>query len=172
MSWLYTQRLPKKYSEWTTKSLSKLREIFLAFEMALVNACILADRFLVPGFGQLVQCLFVRYLIKDCDVYYETIVYAYDHLPADHPILEVMADSHYLHSRGAEEASGETDNCDALPHKFLVSLTLKYMEIMRGEVPFQINLADYHSHDSQTEEEACVEVMEQTINDLRILQRD
>ncbi|KAJ8112978.1 hypothetical protein OPT61_g4787 [Boeremia exigua] len=104
--WIYTQRRPERYTDWAgdhPSGVSKRLRAFemglafetgLALEMGLVEACVFADRFVVPAFGRMVAHLFLHYLVTEAAAAVEVVAYAYEHLPEGHPVLEAMMDSY------------------------------------------------------------------------------
>jgi hypothetical protein len=92
--WLYTTKLPRKYSDWFPELEGWDDVGHLGFQWAMLKVRVFADRFLIPAFGQIVECTFIGYVVNETCPYYEVVTYAYEYLHPESPILRAMVDSH------------------------------------------------------------------------------
>jgi hypothetical protein len=91
--WLYTQKLPEKYSAWLRALPSEEYQGHKAFEMSMIRVRVFANRFMVDGLSQVMECVLIRYLF-DTHACYEVVAYAYNHLPKGNQTLTKMIHSH------------------------------------------------------------------------------
>ena len=151
--WLYTNRLPLKCSDWI--DCEYMNEVgHLGFQWAMLKVRVFAHRFVIPDFGQMVECAFIGYIVNETCPYYEIITYAYEHLRPESPILRAMVVSHcYFAGSDADgEFSGETEAREHLPHEFMISVMERYAEIVKKKGEVKLSIRDYHDHKSEDTE--------------------
>ena len=156
VDWLYTGKLPRKCSEWIEyENWDDINQT--DFERAILTLCVVADRYLIPEFGQIVECTFIGYMVNESCPYYETIIYAYEHLRPESPILRAIVDSHCYHSGSDADGDfkGEMEARKHLPQDFLISVMERYAEIVKRKEEIKLNIRDYHNHSSEEETDAC-----------------
>ena len=169
VSWLYTRKLPRKCSEWI--EYEDWDEInHPGFERAILIVRVFADRYLIPAFGQIVECTFIGYMVNESCPYYETITYAHEHLCAENPILQAMVDSHCYFSGSDSDGDldGETEARLKHPRRFLINVMERYTNIIKRKDELTLSIHDYHNHSSDEETDACDAAwgdMENDIND-------
>ncbi|KAH6639639.1 hypothetical protein C7974DRAFT_410597 [Boeremia exigua] len=154
VEWLYTQKVPKKYSEWLKDTLTPDIWQRKAVQMAIVKACHFGDRFLVSEFGRIVERTFICYIVtSEDDLYYEVIAYAYEHLSTKSLILKAMIDTHCatFTTDMDEKVPGEVDHREILPREFLLGVMLRYAEITQDQDKWIQLSCDYHDHSSLEE---------------------
>lgn len=166
--WLYTQKLPNNFSAWTRNFTPQPRMEYKALQTAMLRARVFADRFIVPSFGEIVECAILAYFVNVSCAYYEVVIYAYKHLPADNLILKAMIDSHCFYFDADDEAedqtNGEIDTRAILPNSFLVGVMSRYMKIVKEGVINKLYLRDYHDYNSEEDTKAC-EAASQEVED-------
>lgn len=155
--WLYTTKLPRKYSDWFPEFEDWDCVGHLGFQWAMLKVRVFADRFLIPAFGRIVECTFIGYIVNETCPYYEVITYAYEHLHPESPILRAMVNSHcYFSGSDADnDSNGETEARLDLPHSFLINVMDRYAEIVKKEVELKISIRDYHDHSTEEDPDAC-----------------
>jgi hypothetical protein len=89
---------------------------------------------------------------------YETIIYAFDMLPAEGPILILLVNAHCSSFKATFDTSdnGELARRARVPHSFLLRAMLRYSEIACLEKSRMVP-CDYHGHESDEEKELCKE---------------
>jgi hypothetical protein len=126
-----------------------------------------ADRFMVPGLSQIMECILSQYLAVQY-VYYEVVAYAYDHLPVGSMILKAMIHSHCHFSHRVLWATtvDEKQNFSKLPREFLLGAMTRYMEVKHGDAVNELKLSNFHEHSCERDTVACKLVWESLINDI------
>jgi hypothetical protein len=125
----------------------------------MLRVRVFADRFMVDGLSQVMECVLIRYLVDE-QACYEVVAYAYKHLPKGNIILTTMVHSH------CHYFDGESDNGDyndemhdrsKLPHDFLIDVMVRYMEMkMKNKgVEESLTLSDFHKHSCKKDTLAC-----------------
>jgi hypothetical protein len=143
--WLYTQKLPREYSEWI--EYEDWGDVsHLGFQRAMLKALEFADKFNIPAFRQIVECTFIGYIVYETCPYYEVITYAYEHLRPESPILRAIVDSHcyYSGSDADGDLKGEVEALKHLPQDFLISVMERYTEIVKRKDEIKLNIRDYY----------------------------
>lgn len=168
--WLYTQRLPAKYSDWIENFTSHMKLKLKTFQMSMLKARKFADQFLVTAFGNVVECALVIHFVEEDFAFYDVVTYAYEHLRYGSPILTAIVHAHCLrfddYAEMTDKSSGEIDTRKNVPLEFLEDVMLRYMRITKEGVKNEMQLCDYHEHDSAAETNACYEAWLETENDL------
>lgn len=153
--WLYTQTIPKDPKAWSTISQSSRWKI----ETVELKALILADRFLMPDFAQVINNDLVNSRITNAP-YYELVICAFEGLPESSPFLRCLVDTHVRHwePKLDEEDKEEKQLRPELPHEYLVRVMVRYAE-MKGQSEEgsenKLKKCDYHIHKSDKEKRSC-----------------
>jgi hypothetical protein len=156
VNWLYTRKLPRKCSEWIEyEDWDDIHHP--GFERAILTVRVFADRYLIPEFGQIVECTFIGYMVNESCPYYETITYAYEHLCPESTILRAMVDSHCYFSGSDSDGDldGETEARLKLPRRFLIGVMERYAKIVKRKDEITLSIRDYHNHSSEEDTDAC-----------------
>lgn len=96
--------------------------------------------------------------LKHQRLYYKTIIYSFQNLAGDDPLLQMMVDVHVWDS-----PNGEVDEDEEvrrhLPVEFLLKVKDGLASVVHdyegGFVPSTLEECDYHGHTLQDEKEAC-----------------
>lgn len=127
VGWLYTQRLPSTNEDWAGQ-VGERSSIASRAMVTQLKTYVFADRILASAFRRACYDHFVQDVIqKDC-VYYETVIYAYEHLAPDNRILQLLVEVH-CRSFVAEEdkhIEGELEKRNQLPYEFLMQVMIRY----------------------------------------------
>ncbi|KAI4681760.1 uncharacterized protein J4E84_007355 [Alternaria hordeiaustralica] len=143
--WLYAQEIP---SDW--ESILRLAEasefVSLQNSSSYGYACVLVlkcvifgDRFLTPVFHRLAHNTFVNdhFIEKGMEicssVTYTAVIWAFDNLPTDSPILVMMVDLQGTAWDEWHDNEAEKRRRSRLPHEFLVAVMLKQTKIRSEE---------------------------------------
>lgn len=139
--WLYTQRLPGIISRW--EEASRFRgdgnnedEDGGEYEtnntpeshLEIIKALVLGDRILAAKFRQAVNNYFVDRVIES-PPYYESVIYAFERLRSDSPILPLLADTHCEHWTREEDKDKERELRSLLPVDFLIRVMGRYSDM-------------------------------------------
>lgn len=105
----------------------------------------MASAFREAAESTLIDCL----VVFKRSVFYETIIYAYEHLPANNLVLQAMVDVHCrdFAEESDTELNGKLELRSKLPHNFLVDVMLRYMR-WRNENWKPLDRCDYPRHAS------------------------
>lgn len=146
ISWLYTQRLPAKYSAWLKKD--EPNPGTKAVQIAMLETWVFADRFLAPELCRDCEYALIDNVCHRSLPYYEVVISAFECLPSTSPVLKAMIAAHC--ERFDKDADNE-DNREAklrtqLPHDFLVGVMLQYMMIKEHGLDAMIDPCHYHDH--------------------------
>jgi hypothetical protein len=146
VNYLYTGNLPKDGVEWDQES------------HRLVQACALGDRLLAPQFRALANNSYVNNTIRSRDIpFYADVIFAYDNLPATHPLLSFLVDAHCAHWSASGDEQEDCQHREQLPKEFLVRVMLRYE--MLKHITFtkwpKLDPCSYHEHATEDEKDAC-----------------
>ncbi|CAE7193345.1 hypothetical protein HRS9139_08941 [Pyrenophora teres f. teres] len=156
IDWLYTQRLPKEIDSSADETGCQPAGDSLLLQ---VKALIFGDRIVSPNFHQAVRDATINGLIgRGAPPYYFSIGYAFDNLPDDHPILDLIVEvqcREFSESMDTED-NGEIKGRAALPNDFLIRVMIRYSSFKENGWPESvINPCDYHGHVSEEDREKC-----------------
>lgn len=87
---------------------------------------------------------------------YETIVFAFDNLDSEDPLLKLMVDVH-CNDYAGQNNEQEPELRDYLPHNFLLRVMDRQHELSYRDENMRNALyaCDYHGHRSQAERDSC-----------------
>ncbi|XPS77670.1 hypothetical protein M3J09_009697 [Ascochyta lentis] len=142
LEWLYTQRYPKD-NRFTDSFDSEC-----ASHLARVKACEFGDRFLAAEFRRASENALIDSLTVGLNTpWYTMIIYAFNHLPPNSPVLQAMIDTHcYSWKENSDNyGNGELQLRSLLPHSFLLGVALRYMRLQHGRKK-RLDRCDYHGH--------------------------
>ncbi|KAF2035346.1 hypothetical protein EK21DRAFT_54309, partial [Setomelanomma holmii] len=134
---LYTAQLPEA-EDWVSPTI---------LQVAMVDACALADRIVSPAFDRAFRSKIVTCSVNSSKPpAYATIISAFDILPPQDPILRLLVDSHCHRYKEADdlEDEEELELRDQLPHEFLVRTMIRYSRIGSTLFLRQLKASDYH----------------------------
>jgi hypothetical protein len=162
VNWLYTQRLPD-WEDWA--SVTEIDEAHTDDQILhqMVKVCVFGDRFLAPAFRKAANNFTVDYLyIGAYPPWYDTIIYAFDNLRENSPILRLLVD---MHCRSASSnACAHPQKQRQLPLAFFIRCMDKYSRKTHdvsqgagtpywwGQIPCPCR---YHEHESVDERKRC-----------------
>ncbi|CAN9306628.1 unnamed protein product [Alternaria sp. RS040] len=149
--WLYTQQIPvlqdydKDDKEDRYLGLEK-------FGFMLLKACVFADRFLFVDFERIIHNLLVD-LILDCEcAMYKHIIFAYENLPKDSPILELMVETQCLYWSTRLDNEVEAQSRLNLPKEFLVQVMLRFAELRDRDMIYEdLTAEDFYIQEEKEE---------------------
>ncbi|KAL6158920.1 hypothetical protein ACJQWK_03387 [Exserohilum turcicum] len=153
--WLYTQSLPKPcdYKEWSGFGGS-------AVTVNKLRAYIFADRFQIPSFGQAVHNNLVQELqdqsLAICEEYnLSLITEAYDGLPTESPILQLLVDT--LCEKRKACAHQGPDDINKLPPAFLARVVrnMLHSQHHRQQKQVAMKYRCYYEHATEMSLRAC-----------------
>ncbi|RMZ66167.1 btb poz domain containing [Pyrenophora seminiperda CCB06] len=164
VDWLYTNKLSEEVDE---DGNGEEPQHFGASKVAL-NALVLGDRILAPKFHRVVRDIIISTMMKypPC---YSTIIYGFAKLPKDHPMLDLMVESHCR--LFCTESDAEKEIQHLLPEEFLLRIMLRYGRLKSDMGPSTTrircvshfkslfpgwNPCDYHGHVSKEERSKCL----------------
>lgn len=88
LEWLYSQQYPKDH-RFGAKGRSRKKQL------ARLKACAFGDRFMAPAFRAASESAFIdSMIVANRSPYYDSIVYAYEHLPSDSSVFQTLVDAH------------------------------------------------------------------------------
>lgn len=165
--WLYAQEIP---SDW--ESILRLAEAFdfvslqdsskYGYACVLILKCVMfGDRFLTPVFHRLAHNTFVKDHFSEkhgevcSSVIYTAVIWAFDNLPTDSPILVMMVDLQCTAWDEWHDNEAERGRRSQLPNEFLVAVMLKQNKIRVCAETTELSACDYHLHESEKEKKAC-----------------
>lgn len=149
MTWLYTQKLPAQVRADGPSQDDK--------DIAELNSVVLGDRLSAPAFKEAAQKQFIdKYTANRKVPPISIIISAFGSLPAQSPILEMLADLHVLFyvekaAAGCDEAKIEID----LPHNFLLRIMHKYAQRKTAICNLHVSPCNYLRHNSAYERRFC-----------------
>lgn len=157
VDWLYTQRLPQ-LGGWTSaiKGMGtgkwEVSPRIHAIALAMVKVLVFGDRFSSPKFYRHVNTYLVDWLCAlKCPPPYPTVIYAFEHLPSEKSILQLLAELQYLHWRPYMDTDEAQKLYDRLPQEFL----LRVMKKLGSSFEADVNVCKYHEHADGIERARC-----------------
>ena len=109
--WLYTQQMP-------TYEDNRKYDISEDFGFMLLKAYVFANRFLIADYERIVHNLFIDHIF-DCEcAMYKQIIFAYENLPKDSLILELMVETQCVYWSTTLDNEVETQSRLDLPKEF------------------------------------------------------
>jgi hypothetical protein len=151
VQWIYTQKLAGN---------AILSDI--PYQLSCINAVIFGDRFLAPEFSKAVRYDIVRAFIYNDWPHAEVVIHAYENLPADDPLLNLLADvAAWFHS-----VMDSIEDLKAMqkrfPKAFLFRFMLRVLEQHEGgiydeegEEVTSLPECDYHGHKTKKDRLEC-----------------
>jgi hypothetical protein len=156
VDWLYTNKLLGLNSYRDKQQSSK--RYSASGELAMMAACAFAHRILASGFQKVVEREIVaNFTNGPCSPSYNSISYAFKHLPPESPILKLLVDSHCRAYDETDEACNKIEprEWSRLPQDFLVGVMLRYSRIVKDPLLVHLDACDYHDHISDDEWASC-----------------
>lgn len=124
MDWLYAQKLPESDKHWLPEDGKSAAVYGRQVTITYVEAYVFADRFQAPEFKKAVLQKISTKLVS----YSEVIVYAFNHLPGDDILLELLVDIRCAYYKSGPYESWEIEDPKILPHDFLVRVMVRFCE--------------------------------------------
>ena len=159
VDWLYTRKLPAGDKQWAEKQYQPHEgaNCHLALQIAIIKACVLADRILSPGFLRAVEYKLIdHFIVLETDASYTVIIYAFEHLRPASPVLRAMMDTYCNNfEEWMEEEYDEVNLRAQLPHAFLVGVMLRYSKLIKSKKEVWLDRCDYHGHTTESEKKEC-----------------
>ena len=144
--WLYTGNYPEDSQFCSCSS----HGFCCCRQLARVKACEFGHRFQANDFMLESEDALVDSIIANTP-WYETIIYAFDHLRPTSPVLQAIIDKHcHTWDEKIDEIGNELDLRSKLPYDFWMGVSLRYMQI-RGGREEALDRCDYHRHESDKE---------------------
>lgn len=164
VGWLYYHELPDADTDWVEYEYQNeiTHQWHIAVQIAKVKACALGARLLASTFCRATEQNLIKYMVNGVDEpYYETVIYAFAHLPPSSPVLRAMIDVHckfFLeqHDKDEHEDWSQLMLREKLPNSFLVGVMLRYAKIKNG-TEVELNQCHYHDHTTEEERNHCQE---------------
>ena len=120
--WLYTQQMP-------TYEDNRKYDISEDFGFMLLKAYVFANRFLIADYERIVHNLFIDHIF-DCEcAMYKQIIFAYENLPKDSLILELMVETQCLYWSTTLDNEVETQSRLDLPKEFFIQVMVRFAEL-------------------------------------------
>lgn len=154
VDWLYTGKLPWRpfgdgeyatSSKWTMPHEGDETKLTLC--LLQIKSYVVADRL---GAGKLVKAINNHFIdsYKFQAPWYKTVIYAFDHIPSERPILWFLIDTHcvYWNEDYDKKHHGEEALQDELPHEFLLSV-MKRMRSLHVLLPKGASLDENKYYD-------------------------
>lgn len=144
LEWLYTQQYPRDQC-FGDKGQNRKKQL------ARIKACEFGDRFLAHAFRAVSESALVDDLVvANRAPYYDSIMYAHQHLRTNSPVLKAMVDAHCYGfiEQSDTERNGELKLRSQLPHEFLVNVMVRYMRLQLPLKKKPLHRCDYHGHTS------------------------
>lgn len=146
VEWLYTGLYPKD-SRFCLNCSTGSCDYECSAQLARVKVCEFGDRFQANEFKLASEEALVDSIIDDLP-WYNTIIYAFKHLPPNNPILQAMIDKHCLEWNDKIDNKGdELDLRSKLPYEFWMGVSLRYMRMQDGQIE-ELDRRDYYRHES------------------------
>lgn len=167
VTWMYTACLPATENDWPTCTHQDdpSSNVFRRHQKLIrYKTYVLADRL---GSNQFLKA--VNNYIIDGDIgeapWYDCVIYAFENIPADRPILKMMVDSHCADSfTEDDEIESERRLLAELPHTFLIRIMQCYRQMREDKVyDPDLNACDYHEHGSEVERVECKRKIEEEL---------
>ncbi|KAF2833871.1 hypothetical protein CC86DRAFT_415861, partial [Ophiobolus disseminans] len=93
VDWLYTCKCPQASDAWATKIDGRC--VSYVTELTKVKCCAFGDRVLAPAFQTSAQAAIIQRFANGHELpSYETIIFAFAHLPLDSIVLTLLVDAH------------------------------------------------------------------------------
>jgi len=158
VDWLYTRRIPSTVVAWGGSqedgdNFSYSCRVSLLFFQTYV----LADRLGAQELLNAVNNWIVGYQANSSP-WYDTVIYAFDNIPAARRILSMLVESHCRYSEEDDDALHDGDHSlhTQLPNDFLFRVMKRYRQICEDrDWDREMNLCDYHEHVSEEERQKC-----------------
>ncbi|KAF1960296.1 hypothetical protein CC80DRAFT_385944, partial [Byssothecium circinans] len=163
--WLYYRRFPDAakgdnqelvdlYTNVNDKGCLETRHLVLLF--------IFGDRYIIPGLKQDSIDALYHYVCDKENIYlpqFRLVRFAFENLPSTSPMCSVLVDLYcYFQRPDAYDDVGENE----LPPSALLALLARYTSLAhkgetsgKGEIEYELNLCDYHEHETDEEKKAC-----------------
>ena len=170
VDWLYSQKLPAYRTDWLEKfkcdkANAPWTQWWTCYFILRIKVCVFGDRFMVREFQRVAQNDFIDHTIKSrIHFRYPVVIYAFENLPSDNPILQFMVDNHcrWFRSDLDTEGNERLQRRDELPPSFLMRVMMRYSDIVNGTDNKTV-ACDYHEHKTDEEREACKSKRESSI---------
>lgn len=155
MHWLYSQNLPPTDRAWL--KMTEVEEVdqrrHAQSDQERIKAIVFADRFLVPGFRKAVKIDLVdRTCVYESNCCYPGIIYAFEHLRSDDPLLDFLVDVQCAF------LDAERDKAylrSELPNEFLIRVMLRYSKVLQKPELQVLDWCSYHEHGFDEEKRVC-----------------
>ena len=148
LEWLYTQKLPRNMAHIQTAEA----------EIKVVKLYTLADRLLVPDLER--TLIDVVFSDKPSPLY-ESIFFAFTHLPVGNPLLQLLVDKHCARWEPELDEEKETELRRDLPSDFLLGVMDRFSKVVKelrdNGKELKLDICDYHDHKSDVERQECKE---------------
>lgn len=158
-NWLYTQEPPVGRDWCVVADIQDDMRSTAMTSLLMCKAVAFGDRFMAPKFYRDVNNRLAKRFHKQ-PPHYSTIIYAFENMPADRPLLKLLVDSHCRWWNLSMDEGAEQELQTQLPHEFL----LRVMRTFGKDAKKTLKICDYHEHETGEEKARC---MEQTENAAR-----
>ena len=155
VDWVYSQKLPKKDSEWCDEEDEDTR--LGKAQLARTKALVFGDRLLSPVFHKTVRDSLVKHIMQ-WGTYYGAVIHAFVNFSKDHTILDLFVEMQcrMFHDSYDTVENGELELQASLPHDFLMRIIVRYSKIAELVLPEdEVEPCDYHGHVYEEEKEQC-----------------
>jgi hypothetical protein len=140
VNWLYTQQLPHEAEMLSVAEVEGNPPPYETVSLLLAKAVAFSDRFMAPKFYEDVSFQSIRRLQYGRPDY-ATIIFAFDNLPSNAPLLGHMVFAHCCDRNSLDELDSEKALKSQLPRDFLLRVMDTYGEMQSlGHLP----LAYFH----------------------------
>lgn len=115
-----------------------------------IKACVFADRFLASEFARAMRHRLIFRIIHCESVQWPMVVYAFENLPEDDQILQLLVDMQ------CHEADIETEFENDLRRSYMLRAMRTYAKWQKFDEPVpQPKDCDYHEHATEEERREC-----------------
>jgi hypothetical protein len=153
LAWVYTRHYPQHKQVCDANHLSYGDYLSYDVQMFRVKVCGFGDRFQATEFLHLSESALVDlFILHDQPPYYDVTIYAFNHLPANSPVLQILIDTHCAHwnSKSDTECNGELQLRSVLPSSFWIGVSLRFMRLRHDDIK-ELNRCNYHRHEADEE---------------------
>lgn len=158
VDWLYTGKLPSTFEAWATSETEEDDNTYgRRVDLLFFQTYVVADRLGAQDFLIAVNNWIVSYHMNWAP-WYETVIFAFDNIPAERRILTMLVDSHCRYSEEADDVTfdGKQGLRTQLPHEFLFRVMKRYRQTCEDrDWDGDMVQCDYHEHTSDKERAEC-----------------